>query len=483
MTVALLSSGLGAESSSTVRHSANPPDPDNAQMIGYLTDRIEANRSDYDYYNGYYDGAHRLMALGLALPPEMRLLEVVINWPRLVVDSIAERMTVTGFRYGDDDSTDPRLWAWWQRNNLDEESRLAHVEAMVERRGFVCVGLSDDPGVPLYTVETRRNMAAVYDQRLRRLTDALRLYGYSRDDPAQPTLATLYRTDTNYYYEWRGGGWTEYDRMAHNLHRCSVVPMTNRARINDRHGRSEMDDVIGITDAACRSVTNLQGAQELLAVPQRYLLGATVDDFKNQNGEVIPAWEAYIGRYAMIANDQAKAGQFPAADLRNFTEVLNVYARLVAGISGLPPAFLGMATDNPASADAIRSAEARLVMRTNDHMVPFGGTWEETQRLGIGWVDGSIPDEAAKLETVWASPETPTFAAKADAVSKLVAAGILPPDAALEQLGYTDTQITRWSAMRPVNADPIGQLATHILTGPATDSFGRTEPPGATAQF
>lgn len=481
----IVKNGFGDPGRATmlVKSSARPPDADNADLFDRLAARISEQQSDYEYFDNYYDGLHRLQALGLALPPEMRALEVIVNWPRLVIDSIAERMTVTGFRYGEADGTDDRLWNWWQVNNLDEESRLEHVEAMVQKRGYVCVGASDDPAIPLFTVETRRNLATQYDQRVRMVIAALRLYGYHHDDPAQPSLATLYRPNANYYYSYTDGSWIEYDRITHNLGRCCVIPMTNRARIGDRHGRSEMSDVIGITDAACRSLTNLQGAQELLAVPQRYLLGATAADFKDQNGNPIPAWEAYIGRYALLANDQAKAGQFPAADLRNFTEVMNIYARLIAGISGLPPAFLGMATDNPASADAIRSSEARLVMRTQDHIVPFGGAWEEMMRVGIGWVDGTIPEASAKLETIWASPETPTFSAKADAVSKLVAAGIMPPDAALEELGYTDTQIKRWSAMRPANADPIGSLAQHIIGGPDLGGFGRNEPAGSSPSF
>src|SRR5205823_652596 len=137
----------------------------------------------------------------------------------------------------------------------------------------------------------------------------------------------------------------------------------------------------GLTDAVCRTLTNLGGAQELLAVPQRYVLGATREDFVDAEGRPVPAWEAYIGRILALGDPDTKVGQFAAADLRNFTEVVNLYARLVSALSGLPPHFLGLTSENPASADAIRSAEARLVKRAERRTRMFSGPWEQVMRL------------------------------------------------------------------------------------------------------
>lgn len=400
-----------------------------------LLEKIDAQLPRLDRLDRYYRGRQRLDAIGLALPPEMDRLQTVINWPALAVDSLEERLDVEGFQLGGDVSADERLWDWWQANDLDEESSLAHLDAFVFGRTYVTVSRgesTDDP--PVITVESTRSMAVEIDPATRKISAAARVF--ERDETDQPSGAVLYLPGKNTTWRRTNGVWraTSADRFA--LNEVAVVPLINRARLARRHGDTEMRDVMGLADAACRSLTNLQAAQELLAVPQRYVLGATQTDFVDQNGQPIPAWEAYIGRFLALGNQEAKIGQLPGADLRNFTEVINHYAKLVASVTGLPSHFLGMTTENPASADAIRSAEARLVKRAERRARAFGEGWERVMRLALRFV-GDDDTAARRLETVWRDPSTPTYAAKADAVVKLYTAGLLPQEAAWEQMGFS----------------------------------------------
>jgi hypothetical protein len=400
-----------------------------------LLEKIGAQLPRLDRLDRYYRGRQRLDAIGLALPPEMDRLQTVINWPALAVDSLEERLDVEGFQLGGDVSADERLWDWWQANDLDEESSLAHLDAFVFGRTYVTVSRgesTDDP--PVITVESTRSMAVEIDPATRKISAAARVF--ERDETDQPSGAVLYLPGKNATWRRTNGVWraTSADRFA--LNEVAVVPLINRARLARRHGDTEMRDVMGLADAACRSLTNLQAAQELLAVPQRYVLGATQTDFVDQNGQPIPAWEAYIGRFLALGNQEAKIGQLPGADLRNFTEVINHYAKLVASVTGLPSHFLGMTTENPASADAIRSAEARLVKRAERRARAFGEGWERVMRLALRFV-GDDDTAARRLETVWRDPSTPTYAAKADAVVKLYTAGLLPQEAAWEQMGFS----------------------------------------------
>lgn len=399
-----------------------------------LLGKISTQTTGLDRLDAYYQGKQRLAAIGLALPPEMDRLQTVINWPALAVDSLEERLDVEGFQLGGDVSADERLWDWWQANDLDEESSLAHLDALVFGRTYVTVSAgesSDDP--PVITVESARAMAVNIDPATRKLASAARVF--ERDESGQPSGVVLYLPGENITYRKSNGRWSG-DSTRFALEEVAVVPLINRSRVSDRHGVTEMRDVMGLTDAACRSLTNLQAAQEMLAVPQRYVLGATKEDFVDAEGNPIPAWEAYIGRYLSLGNEQAKVGQLPGADLRNFTEVMNHYAKLVASVTGLPAHFLGQTTENPASADAIRSSEARLVKRAERRSRAFGEGWERVMRLALRFVgDGDVA--ARRLETVWRDPSTPTYAAKADAVVKLFQAGIIPQEAAWEQMGFS----------------------------------------------
>jgi hypothetical protein len=77
------------------------------------------------------------------------------------------------------------------------------------------------------------------------------------------------------------------------------------------------------------------------------------------------------------------------------------------------------------------------------------------------------------LSTKWRDPSTPTKAAAADAVMKLVSAGVLPADSAvtLEQLGFDQTTIDRITAdrRRAQAGDRLTQLvaAARQATGQA----------------
>lgn len=416
-------------------------------VLRHLEERSTSLVSELQVVNAYYDGEVRLPAIGVTLPPQLAALTTVINWPRMYVDSIEERLDVEGFRVADAPGLDDRLWGWWQANDLDDESSLAHIEALVTGRSFIAVGINDDdPETPLISVESPRSMTVDVDRRTRTVTAALRLHKTS--PMGTPTAATLYLPDATRYFVRTQNGWVpdpDIDDVEHGLGEVPVVPMVNRARLSDRHGRTEMVDVMALTDACCRSMTNLQGAQELLAVPQRYILGATKEDFVDADGNAVPAWQAYIGRIMALSNEDAKVGSFPAADLRNFTETMNFYARMVSGITGLPAHYLGFTSDNPASADAIRSSEARLVKKAERRSRSFAGPWERAMRLAVRLVDGV--DAPPRLETVWRDPSTPTFAAKSDAVVKLFAAGLIPREAAWDQLGFTAEQQRQYASL------------------------------------
>ncbi|MBQ1163366.1 phage capsid protein, partial [Streptomyces sp. A73] len=84
-----------------------------------------------------------------------------------------------------------------------------------------------------------------------------------------------------------------------------------------------------------------------------------------------------------------------------------------------PPHYLGYTTDNPASADAIRSSEAQLVKRAERRCRRFGGAWAVVMRLALWVRDGEPPERSRRIECVWRDPATPTVAQLTDAAVTL----------------------------------------------------------------
>jgi hypothetical protein len=142
-----------------------------------------------------------------------------------------------------------------------------------------------------------------------------------------------------------------------------------------------------------------------------------------------------------------QVGQFQANDTRPYFEQIKAYAQLMAAETAIPASYLGFQTDNPASADAIRQMEARLVKRAERRQRQFGRTWGEVARLALLVRDGSIPEEANEIRPVWRDASTPTRAAAADEAVKLISAGVLLPDSEITYnrigLNETDKEILR----------------------------------------
>lgn len=441
---------------------------DESAVVKRLATSLNRARATYDKYDAYYEGRQRLTHLGLAVPPALAEFETVVNWPRLGVDAVDERLDVEGFRYPGADDRDDELWRVWQANDLDEESQLGHLDALIYGRAFVCVGSNeDDETTPLVTVESPEEVDALIDPRTRRVTGALRLVGQGRK-----ALGTLYLPDETIWLERSGpgGGWLDVDRDQHQLGEVPVVPLFNRRRKSRRSlaGVSEMNDLISLTDAAARALTNLQVASETHAVPQRGVLGASKGDFVDKDGKPLTVWETYFGAVWALANKDAKTFQFSASDLRNFHDTVNHYAKLVAGLTGLPPHYLGFSTENPASADAIRSAESRLVKRCERKQRAWSGSWEQVMRLVRQFQTGEVDEGARELETLWRDPATPTKAQQADATVKLVQSGILPIEAAWEDLGYSASRRQRLRELRAQEqADPLLERVARSLSGGA----------------
>lgn len=424
--------------------------------------------SELDRLDGYYDGAQRLEQLGLAIPPQLQRFTVVVNWPQIAVDAVEERLDVEGFSWPGTEDADGELWRIWQANDLDEQAQQAHLDALIYGRSYVCVGTSeDDKDTPLVTVESPREVATVRDPRTRTTMAALRLW--KDEKTLQNASATLYLPDVTVWLAWDQGGWVERDRDEHKLGRVPVVPLLNRARTRRVAGVSEMAPVIPLTDAAARALTNAQVAQETHAVPQRGVLGATAGDFVDSSGKTLTAWEAYFGAVWTLQNEDAKTFQFDSSDMSNFERMVNLYARLVSGVAGVPPNYLGLAADDASSADAIRSREARLVKRCERKQTYFSGAWEQVMGLVVRLRDGVWNPDAKLLETRWRNPATPTRAAQADAAVKLVQAGVLPREAAWEDLGYGPNrrQKLRQQFAAQAAEDPVQAIARGLAGGGA----------------
>lgn len=425
---------------------------DESNLLDALRTDLMACRWPMELRDCYYNGEQLIRDLGISIPPQLKGLHTVIGWPQIGVDALEQRLDIEAWRYADVPDESGELADLAEANDLIAESQLAHLDSFIYRRSYVAVGSPDEEGdPPVITVESPMDMTLFFDARRRAVTSALRLY---REEDQQ--AAVLYLPDqTINLVESMDGGWEVVDRDIHNLGVVTVVRIANRQRVADRSGRSEITPaVMSITDAACRTLLGMEVAREFYGAPQRYILGASESAFQDAEGNPKSAWETYIGRVLALERDEdgeiPQVGTFAAYDPSAYTKIVDLYARIMATQLGLPPHYLGYTTDNPASADAIRSTEAQLVKRAERKQTVLSAVWAQVLRLALLVANGEVPDRAKRIETVWRNAATPTIASQTDAAVKLVQAGILPPDSdvTLEMVGLTESQRQRVNSDR-----------------------------------
>jgi hypothetical protein len=404
----------------------------------------------------YYTGSQPLSYLSPELQRSVqgRLKSLTVNLPRLVVNSLEERLDIDGFRLAEDQPADDELWRIWQANDCDEQSQMLHLDALVHGRSFVTVWADpDDPKTPIIAGESAEQMVVSFIPGTQRVAAAAKVW--AEDDMA---YATLFLSDVIYQYEAEAPGsgvpsapmqWELRDTpIPHDLGIVPVVPFFNRPRFSHLYGESEMTDVLPVADAINKLCTDMMTSSEFHAMPRRWITGIDTGsgegsedrarELLNQQFVYAPAGKPWV------SDDPAtRFGQFVEASLDNFIKAIEMLEAIIAGMAGLPPHMVGLFSQaNPASADAIRSAEASLVKRAKRKQRVFGGGWEKVMRLAMLVRDGSVNPSARSMETIWRDPQTPTWAQQVDAAVKLDSIG-LPFRQNMESLGYTPVQIER----------------------------------------
>jgi hypothetical protein len=425
-------------------------DDDERTVFDKLRGDLVARRYDLELVNAYYDGMKTITDLGISIPPQLRGLHTVIGWPRVGVDAVDGRLDVDTIRYADG-SDSSELVELWDANRLWHESQLVHLDALVYGHSYMAVGSGDVDGPALITVESPMDMTTSYDARARTVTAGLREYVEEGGERA----AVLYLPYTTISLVEGDTGWEIIGRDDHDVGVVPIVRFSNRQRISQRTGASEITpEIRSITDAACRTLLGMEVSREFFAAPQRYILGASEGAFEDQEGNPLGAWETYIGRVLGLERDEdgnlPEVGQFPVGDPSAFTRIIDLYARIMASLMAVPPQMLGYTTDNPASADAIRSAQDGLVVKAERKQRLFSTPHADALRLGLLWRHGELPEAARSIDIMWRNPATPTLAAQTDAAVKLVTARILPEesDVALEMVGLREEQRARVRAER-----------------------------------
>ncbi|MCA9843250.1 MAG: phage portal protein [Dehalococcoidia bacterium] len=408
----------------------------------------------------YYEQRNVLKDLGIAIPPHLTDLELVLGWPAKAVDVLARRCRVDGFvspgMSGDDDPFG--VQDAWLRNDLHIEmpqtirSALKYSCAFLSvTRGMASLG---EPEV-MITSHSALYAAATWDAARRRLATALTVTDMDSAGRATGWVMFLPGVTIRAVFD---NGWM-IDRFEHTLDRLPVEVIPFAPDLDRPFGCSRISRaVMGLSDSALRTLFRMEIHAEFFSSPQRYAMGADESMFQDADGNPISQWQAIIGRVWAAGRDPdtgdvPQLGQFAATSPQPHTDQLRTLSAAFCAESSIPLSELGIVHDaNPTSAEAIEAAERPLVQIARDTHDNFGPRIARAMVTAVQIRDGldEPSPELLRLTTQWRDPEEIPQSSSGDFLIKLIQAlpWLAESRIPLEQLGWSADTIERAFADR-----------------------------------
>lgn len=424
--------------------------------VKFMNNRLDDCRGRLVILDSYWYGEQALSYLASDIKEAMRdkLHTLPINYPRLVVTALAERLTINGFKEGSEEEPDSRVWDAWKANAMQAGAEQSIIDALVYGRSYIAVW-ADSFGQPVISVESARQMTVIQDP----LTGEVKA-AWKRTISQGKAVGYLYTAEAivKYTHPMENAsennlpedGWNVSGEPIPNpLGVVPVVPIINQTRLLDIDGVSEMKDVLDPADALNKLMADMMSTSEYYARPRRWATGLEIDE--DENGKPVKPFSVEKEDLWTSESPDTKFGEFKASTLQGYTDAANALIQQIGAMGGLPPHYLGISGDQPPSADSIRSAEASLVSRAYNKQRLFGPRFARVAALIRAILTGEDV-RTIRMQTLWASPETRTQGQSTDAASKLVGVGV-PLEIALEkELGYTPADIAKVRAARRVEA-------------------------------
>ncbi len=426
--------------------------------------QLRVNQQSYARLDAYYRGVHPhtfdSMRFQQAFGSQLR--SFADNWMRLVISATASRLTIQGFRVGDEaddtSSLDAMAWRIWKHNQLQSGSGVAHREAMRLGTCFLLVDPTTTP-LPRITVETPFQVVGQRDAADRcRLINAIKKWvgndGYLYLNMYLPEVVLKYRSvaqaqtilPNDAGRVMQQASWVQIDEILNPLGKVPIVPMENAPDLLTG-GVSDLEDLIPLNDALNKLLRDMLVASEYQSFRQRWVVGADVPK-DPETGKPLTQKLAQLTATErsvwMFPDANTKLGEFGQVDLAQYTNAIDMLVHHISMVSRTPSYMLVGKIAN-LSADAIRASELGFVGKLQTKQDDFGVPWERAARLALEALGDQL--DGVPVEPIWAD----AFANSGSILSnELVQMGSLgvPLQVLFEKWGATPQEVERWMALR-----------------------------------
>lgn len=319
---------------------------DGYKGIDYLRRKLEEKRVRVRLRYNHYEMKNVVLDLNISTPPDLRFWMGTLGWCSKAVDSMADRLV---FREFEDDNLG--MGEVFQMNNQDVLIDSAILGALISACDFVYVS-KDGNDVRLQVIDGS-NATGIMDTNTMMLKE-----GYAvldRDSFGRAITEAHFTREATVIY--RNG---KLDSIFNNPAPYPLlIPMVNRPDAKRPFGHSRISRAcMSIVGAAIRTAKRSEIAAEFYSYPQKYATGLSED------AEKMDKWKAAMSTMIVFEKDEdgdkPTLGQFQQASMSPHSEQMRMWAGLFAGETGLTLDDLGFPSQNPSSAEAIKSSHETL---------------------------------------------------------------------------------------------------------------------------
>ena len=385
----------------------------------------------------YYDGDHPLVYTNKRLEEIFAGLDAkfIENWCAVVIDSIADRVILSGFTAGDDGTTQ-KLDSLWDSVELNLEADDAHLCTFVTGEAFLIVWPDEDNQVQAYYNDSRLCHVFYDAENPRKKSFAAKWW----DDVDGYRRLTLYYPDRLEYYKSNkkaenissAKAFQPDEEMPTAPNPYGEIPVFH-FRTERRTIKSELANAIPLQNGINKLLLDMMVAAEFGALKQKWVISNAeiLGKLKNAPNEIwsLPAGDG-IGQ-------QTQVGEFAATDLSNYLAAIDKLA-LAIGIITRTPKHYFFAQGGDPSGESLIAMEAPLNKKAQDRIARLTSTWRKVAQFALLIQGVAIPE--TEITPVFEKPETVQPRTQAE-IREIGARTGIPLVTLLRDEGWSEDQI------------------------------------------
>lgn len=414
----------------------------------------------------YYDGDHTIYMTKRQrawLDEHGGKVRFTVNHCPTVVDSVVERLEVTGFNVPDNEAISKLFWSWWQANRMDTTQIEAHRGAVKDGEGFILVSWDEENWRPKFTlhprfVDVRDNLGDGYGMWIEYpnndyLLDPIKAVKQWREtvDRRVITRRTEYYPDKIRRLWWDAGEWRPFEEEGKPSEESWIgkngkplgIPV---AHLRNPGLKSELFDVIPLQDMLNKVWLDIAAAGDMTGFQMLAFFGwipTTDGEEPKEDGSNL----VQVAPGQMIGTTkppgEASVEIIPPASSQS---LLDDEERIVVRIASITDTPLSrfLITHQVAAEGTLKQQEGPLIAKVKERQKLYGNSWEDVMRMALklawNFDNGVDPASIAEISTIWADPETRDETVEIDNGAKKKTLGV-PVEQIFQELHYTREQI------------------------------------------